>query len=105
MGGRSAWSHCGLQGNSPVTYDLKSIKMPTLGPGGIRALNALAGSALVGNALVGKLRRDAGLGTLTEKPLDDAPTFTPQLANVAPPLAALDPRADDARVGFGDHRS
>ena len=83
-----------------MTYDLKSINLPTLGPGGIRALNILAGSPLVGNMLVGRLRKDAGLSTLTEKPLDDAPTFTPQLANVAPSLAALDPREDDARAGF-----
>ena len=66
-----------------MTYDLKSISLPALGPGSIRVLNALANSALIGDALVGKLRKDVGLGALTEKPLEEAPTFTPRLPDVA----------------------
>lgn len=83
-----------------MTYDLKSISLPTLGPGGIRVLNVLANSALIGDALVGKLRRDAGLGTLTETPLDEAPTFIPRLPDAAPSIPVLDARDDDARAGF-----
>lgn len=83
-----------------MTYDLKSIDLPTLGPGGIRLLNALAGSALIGDALVGKLRKEAGLSALTVMPVDEAPTFTPRLPEVAPALPALDAREDDARAGF-----
>jgi Asp-tRNA(Asn)/Glu-tRNA(Gln) amidotransferase A subunit family amidase len=33
-------------------------------------------------------------------PIDEAPTFTPRLPEVAPPLPALDSRDDDARAGF-----
>ncbi len=93
-----------------MTYDLKSVTLPTLGPGGIRALNALAGMPIIGAALVNKLRRDAGFAALTAKPIDDAPTFMPMLPDVAPTLPALDARDDrgnadpaldtDARAGF-----
>ncbi|MEK6611885.1 MAG: amidase [Gemmatimonadota bacterium] len=83
-----------------MTYDLKSISLPALGPGSIRVLNALANSALIGDALVGKLRKDVGLGALTEKPLEEAPTFTPRLPDVAPSISPLDARDDDARAGF-----
>ena len=83
-----------------MTYDLKSLQMPTLGPGGIRALNVVAGNALVGDALVAKLRRDAGLAALTAMPIAEAPTFTPALPDTSPILPALDAREDDARAGF-----
>jgi hypothetical protein len=83
-----------------VTYDLKSLALPALGPAGIRVLNALANNALIGDALVGKLRKDAGLGALTTMPIDEPPTFTPRLPDVVPTLPALDPRDDDARAGF-----
>jgi Asp-tRNA(Asn)/Glu-tRNA(Gln) amidotransferase A subunit family amidase len=83
-----------------VTYDLKSLSLPTLGPGGIRALNALANNPITGGALVGRLRKDAGLGALTPVALSEAPTFTPRLPDVAPQLPPLDPRDDDARAGF-----
>ena len=81
-----------------MTYDLKSINLPRLGPGGIRALNVLAGSALVGNALVGKLRKDAGLGTLTEKPLDDAQA-TQALPPKPPQLPAKSDKPSDKKPG------
>ena len=83
-----------------MTYDLKSVHLPTLGPTGIRLLNALARMPVLGGALVSKLRRDAGMSALTSVPLDDAPTFTPMLADVSPALPALDARDDDARAGF-----
>ncbi|HEY5492229.1 MAG TPA: amidase family protein, partial [Gemmatimonadaceae bacterium] len=83
-----------------MTYDLKSLALPALGPAGIRVLNALANNALIGDALVGKLRKDAGLGALTTMPIDEPPTFTPRLPDVVPTLPALDPRDDDARAGF-----
>lgn len=83
-----------------MTYDLKSLSLPKLGPGGIKVLNAVAGNALVGDMLVKRLRHDAGLGALTAAPIDEAPTFTPRLPDRAPVLPALDPRDDDARAGF-----
>jgi len=83
-----------------MTYDLKSVRLPTLGPGGIRALNALADLPLVGSALVARLRSDAGLAALTSTRIDEAPTFTPALPDTAPALPALDARDDDARTGF-----
>lgn len=100
MGRWPARPHCRLQGNRSVTYDLKSFSLPALGPGGVRVLNTLASSPLIGDALVGRLRREAGLGTLTSLPIDEAPTFMPRLPDVAPALPALDPRDDDARAGF-----
>ena len=100
MGRGPARPHSRLQGNRPVTYDLKSLALPALGPAGIRVLNALANNALIGDALVGKLRKDAGLGALTTMPIDEPPTFTPRLPDVVPALPVLDPRDDDARAGF-----
>jgi Asp-tRNA(Asn)/Glu-tRNA(Gln) amidotransferase A subunit family amidase len=83
-----------------VTYDLTTVSLPTLGPGGLRAVNALAGTPGVGAALVAKLRKDAGLSALTERAIDEAPTFTPALADLSPTLPALEARSDDARLGF-----
>lgn len=88
-----------------MTYDLTSVRLPALGPGGLRVVNALANAPLIGGALVRKLRKDAGLSALTAAPIDEAPTFTPMLADVAPDLPALDPRDGDpvhgsARAGF-----
>ena len=100
MGRRPARSHRRLQGNGPVTYDLTSVMLPTLGPRGIRALNALAGMPVIGTMLVNKLRRDAGLAALTATPITEAPTFLPMLPDVPPPLPMLDARDDDARAGF-----
>lgn len=83
-----------------MTYDLKAPHLPTLGPVGLRALNATAGVPLIGDALLDKLRSDVGLTALNVAALDEAPTFTPELANTPPALPALDPRADDGRLGF-----
>jgi Asp-tRNA(Asn)/Glu-tRNA(Gln) amidotransferase A subunit family amidase len=83
-----------------VTYDLKDIRLPVLGPGGIRAVNVIAGIPGVGAALVYKLRADAGLAALTRTAVDEAPTYTPMLPDVAPSVPALDARGDDARAGF-----
>jgi Asp-tRNA(Asn)/Glu-tRNA(Gln) amidotransferase A subunit family amidase len=83
-----------------VTYDLKAVQLPVLGPAGIRAVNTLAGLTGIGPLLIRKLRHDAGLSTLTSAALDDPPTNTPMLADVAPSLPALDGRDDDARAGF-----
>lgn len=83
-----------------MTYDLKAVKLPVLGPAGIRAVNTLAGLTGVGPLLIRKLRHNAGLAALTTAALDDPPTNTPMLADVAPPLPALDGRDDDARAGF-----
>ena len=84
-----------------MTYDLKSIKLPRLGPGGIRVVNALANNALTGTLLVGQLRRDAGLGNFANLAITEAPAFTPRLPDVAPSIPALDPSDDDdARAGF-----
>lgn len=100
MGGRTAGPHRGLQGTRAVTYDLKAVQLPVLGPGGIRAVNAVAGLPVIGPLFINKLRRDAGLSALTAAVVDDAPTYTPMLPDVAPSLPALDPRDDDARAGF-----
>lgn len=83
-----------------MTYDLKAVQLPVLGPAGIRAVNTLAGLTGVGPLLIRKLRHDAGLSALTTAALDDPPTNTPMLADVAPSLPALDARDDDARAGF-----
>lgn len=83
-----------------MTYDLKAVQLPVLGPAGIRAVNTLAGLTGIGPLLIRKLRHDAGLSALTTAALDDPPTNTPMLADVAPPLPALDARDDDARAGF-----
>jgi Asp-tRNA(Asn)/Glu-tRNA(Gln) amidotransferase A subunit family amidase len=83
-----------------VTYDLKAVQLPVLGPAGIRAVNALAALPVVGPVLVRKLRHDAGLDALTVAPVDEAPTYTPTLLDVAPATPALDPRDGDARGGF-----
>lgn len=83
-----------------MTYDLKAVKLPVLGPAGIRAVNTLAGLTGIGPLLIRKLRHDAGLSALTTAALDDPPTNTPMLADVAPSLPALDARDDDARAGF-----
>jgi len=88
-----------------MSYDLTSVRFPVLGPAGIRLLNALAGAPVIGNALVRRLRRDAGLAALTAARLDEAPTFTPLLPDVAPTLPALDARhertpGNEARAGF-----
>ncbi len=83
-----------------MTYDLKSVALPTLGPGGIRVLNALTGTPVIGTLLVNKLRRDAGLAALTDTPITEAPTFLPMLPDAAPFLPALDARDDDGRAGF-----
>ena len=83
-----------------MTYDLKAVRLPVLGPAGIRAVNTLAGLTGIGPLLIKKLRNDAGLSALTTTALDDPPTNTPMLSDVAPSLPALDPRDDDARAGF-----
>ncbi len=83
-----------------MTYDLKTIKLPVLGPGAIRAVNALANGALTGKPLVARLRRDAGLHGFTDLTIHEAPTFTPFLPNAAPAVPSLDARDDDARAGF-----
>ncbi len=83
-----------------MTYDLKAVQLPVLGPAGIRAVNTLAGLTGIGPLLIRKLRHDAGLSALTTAALDDPPTNTPMLADVAPSLPALDARDDDARAGF-----
>lgn len=83
-----------------MTYDLRAVQLPVLGPTGIRAVNTLAGLTGIGPLLIKKLRNDAGLAALTTAALDDPPTNTPMLPNVAPSLPALDLRDDDARAGF-----
>ncbi|MHB8837833.1 MAG: amidase [Gemmatimonadaceae bacterium] len=83
-----------------MTYDLKAVRLPVLGPAGIRTVNTLAGLPVIGPLLVNRLRADAGLRALIATAIDDAPTFTPMLPDVAPALPALDPRDDDARAGF-----
>ncbi len=100
MGRRPARSHRCIQGKHAVTYDLKSIHLPVLGPGGLRALNALAGTPGLGPLIINRLRRDVGLAALTRTPIDEPPTYTPVLPDIAPPLPALDARDDDARAGF-----
>lgn len=83
-----------------MTYDLKAVQLPVLGPGGIRAVNALTKLPLVGSALIAKLRADAGMTALRTARVDEPPTYTPRLPDVAPSLPELDARADDARLGF-----
>ena len=83
-----------------MTYDLKAVQLPVLGPAGIRTVNALASLPVIGPLLVNKLRADAGLRALTATAIDDAPTFSPMLPDVASALPALDARDDDARAGF-----
>jgi len=83
-----------------VTYDLKAVRLPVLGPAGIRAVNAMAALPGLGSLLVRRLRHDAGLDALTATAVDEAPTYTPMLPDVAPATPALDPREDDAREGF-----
>ncbi|MBW7932180.1 MAG: amidase [Gemmatimonadaceae bacterium] len=83
-----------------MTYDLKAVRLPVLGPGGIRAVTAIAKLPVVGPLLVSKLRADAGMLALTASALDEPPTYTPALPDVAPTLPALDSRDDDARAGF-----
>ncbi|HEY3287470.1 MAG TPA: amidase [Gemmatimonadaceae bacterium] len=83
-----------------MTYDLKGVHLPVLGPTGIRTINAITGIPGFGSLLIGKLRRDAGLDALLRTVVDDPPTNEPMLPDVAPPIPALDARADDARAGF-----
>lgn len=83
-----------------MTYDLKAIQLPVLGPGGIRAVNAIVGIPGIGAAFVHKLRADAGLTALTRTAVNDTPTYTPMLPDIAPSVPALDARDDDARAGF-----
>lgn len=83
-----------------MSYDLKSITLPVLGPGGIRAVNALAAAPGIGSMLISKLRADAGLSVLTSVAIDEPPTYTPDLPNVAPNVPALEMRTDDGRAGF-----
>lgn len=83
-----------------MTYDLKAVQLPVLGPAGIRTVNTLAGLTGIGPLLIRKLRHDAGLSALTTAAVDDPPTNTPMLPDVAPHLPALDARDEDARAGF-----
>jgi len=83
-----------------VTYDLKDIRFPVLGPGGIRALNSLARIPVLGSLIIAKLRADIGLATFTRTPLDEAPSYSPRIPDVVPALPLLDARDDDARAGF-----
>ena len=83
-----------------MTYDLKAVQLPVLGPAGIRIVKSVARLPVLGPLLVRRLRADAGLHALTTVPIDEAPTYTPRLPDVPPSLPTLDPRDDDARAGF-----
>ena len=89
MGRGTARSYRDFQGKHAVTYDLKAVRLPVLGPAGIRAVNTLAGLTGIGPLLIKKLRNDAGLSALTTTALDDPQTNTPMLSDVAPTILTL----------------
>jgi Asp-tRNA(Asn)/Glu-tRNA(Gln) amidotransferase A subunit family amidase len=74
-----------------VTYDLRSVSLPKLGSGGLRALIALVETPGIGPLLIEKLRRDAGINALRSVNLSEPPTFLPAHASEDPGIPALEP--------------
>ena len=75
---------------SQATYDLKSVKLPRLAGGGLRAFVALMESAVTRGLVIPKLLRDGGIVQLREITIDEPPTFQPRFGARASNAAPLD---------------
>ena len=75
---------------SQATYDLKSVKLPRLAGGGLRAFVALIENPATRGLIIPKLLRDGGIAQLREITIDEPPTFHPRLDARASNAAPLD---------------
>ncbi|MBM3128567.1 MAG: amidase [Chloroflexi bacterium] len=75
---------------SKTTYDLKSVKLPRLAGGGLRAFVALMENPATRGLIIPNLLQSGGITQLRELTLDDPPTFLPRWETRATNSAPVD---------------